>query len=301
MSVHQANIYWLASYPKSGNTWVRAFLTALQSDISNDILDINALGANGLVAARAWLDDMAGFDTDELGPAEMDRLRAELTQWLSDTSVRPLYLKIHDRYRLLENHKPLVPATATKGVLYILRNPLDIAVSMAYQYSMSFDKSIQMLNSNSSGLNLKCNVHEIYTQQLIGNWSSHVRSWQSSGFNNLLLLRYEDLIVRPKEQFSIAASYLGLEVNESAILRAIDATKFDQLQALEENDGFAERVPEQHAFFRKGCVGNWQHELSSAQVQIIIDTHYEVMKAQGYLTDDGQPKDCIVDCNNPVR
>ncbi len=298
MSIEQANIYWLASYPKSGNTWVRAFLTALQSDISNDILDINALGSTGMLSARAWLDDLAGFDTSDLTPAELDQLRAELTQWLSNTASRPLHIKTHDRYRILKNRKPLIPATATKGVLYILRNPLDIAVSMAYHFSMNFDASIRMLNCESFGLNLQRNVFEIHTQQLLGSWSSHVKSWQTSSLSNVLLIRYEDLIAGPKEQFSLVAKHLGFEASEVAILRAINATTFEQLQALEENDGFNERAPEQHAFFRNGCVGDWQSKLNSAQIQIVIDRHYEVMIEQGYLTDDGQPQDCIVGSND---
>lgn len=64
-------IYWLASYPKSGNAWFRAFLRNLQED-GDAPVDINELQTGSIASARGWLDEVLGFDTAELTPDEVE-------------------------------------------------------------------------------------------------------------------------------------------------------------------------------------------------------------------------------------
>ena len=71
-------IYWLASYPKSGNTWFRTFLRNLIED-GDQPADINDLSTGSIASSRGWLDEVLGFDTAELDPDEVDRLRPEVS------------------------------------------------------------------------------------------------------------------------------------------------------------------------------------------------------------------------------
>ncbi len=75
-----SGIYWLASYPKSGNTWLRSFLSNLQQD-GDAPADINELATGTIASARDWLDEALGFDSADLSADEIDRLRPAVYRW----------------------------------------------------------------------------------------------------------------------------------------------------------------------------------------------------------------------------
>lgn len=88
-------LYWLASYPKSGNTWVRAFIANL-THTGPGAVDINALDTGAIASSRHWIEATLGFDTTELSHAEIDRLRPAVYRWCARHSTAPAYHKIHE-------------------------------------------------------------------------------------------------------------------------------------------------------------------------------------------------------------
>lgn len=101
-----SDIYWLASYPKSGNTWFRTFLSNLQQN-GDSPADINELDTGNIASSRGWLDNVLGFDTAELNADEIDRLRPFVYQW-SKQNAEIAYHKIHDAYAYTTDGLPLV-------------------------------------------------------------------------------------------------------------------------------------------------------------------------------------------------
>ena len=141
-------IYWLASYPKSGNTWFRAFLQNLQVDGDTPV-DINELKTGAIASARGWIDQVLGFDSADLSHEELDALRPRVYEWSAQGEAYG-YHKAHDAWTYLRNGEPLLSAKATRGVLYLVRNPLDVAISYA--------------NHNSTGINIDlCNQKVVDT------------------------------------------------------------------------------------------------------------------------------------------
>lgn len=280
-------IYWLASYPKSGNTWFRSFLTNLLQD-GDAPADINELNTGNIASARGWLDEVLGFDTAELDPDEVDRLRPIVYRW-SAAHGETEYHKIHDAYWHLEDGEPLVSREATRGALYLLRNPLDVAPSYANHRTRSIDEAIEKMADRTHSLSHSRHGLTTQTRQKMFDWSSHVLSWVDADGLDCRVLRYEDMLADPMTAFAGAAAYLGLPDDPEAIAKAVRFSDFAELKRQEGEKGFRERPPKVGSFFRQGRSGDWRETLSDEQVARIIADHGEVMRRFGYLDANGVP------------
>jgi hypothetical protein len=278
-------IVWLASYPKSGNTWFRAFLTALLNPGISDI-DINNLYQTTIASSRQLFDEMTGVFSADLSPGEIERLRPGVYRQNALESDEVLYHKVHDAYVFLHDGAPLFPPDITKGVLYFIRNPLDVAVSFASHLNAGIDKTIAIMND--PGYTFCHKTDRLYNQlqQRLFTWSAHVKSWVDDSGLPILVIRYEDMKEHPVDTFSRAATFIGINHCISEIETALDRASFARLKQQEEEKGFSEKSAVSPSFFRKGIVGDWKNVLDREQVNRIAQAHREVMERFGYLKDD---------------
>ncbi len=137
-------IIWLASYPKSGNTWLRILLTNYWRN-GDQPASINQLEPTPLASSRILFDDLVGIESANLSHDEIDRFRPAFYLRWANQHPSTTFLKVHDAYRLLPDGRPLLPADATAGAIYLLRNPLDVALSLAAHNGESVDQSIAAL------------------------------------------------------------------------------------------------------------------------------------------------------------
>jgi len=279
-------IYWLASYPKSGNTWFRAFLCNLRAD-QNAPIDINEIETGSIASARGWIDEVLGFDTSDLLADEVERLRPFVYQWCA-TYDEVSYHKIHDAYTFVAEGEPLVSREGTRGALYIVRNPLDVAHSLANHMSCSIDEAIARMGDESFRFSGRAAFFG-QVRQRVGSWSSHVASWTECTDIDCEVIRYEDMLADPFATFSRAAHFLELPSDPDRLHKAIRFASFEELSRQEAAHGFVERPPNASAFFRRGTAGSWTEELTPAQVRRVIDDHGAMMSAHGYLDASGQP------------
>ncbi|WP_295393066.1 sulfotransferase domain-containing protein [uncultured Thiodictyon sp.] len=276
-------IYWLASYPKSGNTWLRAFLRNLQEDGEAPV-DINELRTGNIASARGWLDQVLGFDTAELTPEEVERLRPAVYRWsLQDEGAAIGYHKIHDAYTLTADGEPLVSREATLGALYLIRNPLDVAPSAANHWHCTVEEAIARMGNPRMALAKSRRALPSQVQQCLGTWSEHVRSWVEAPGLRVKIIRFEDMLGAPRPTFTAAAAFLGLPQDAARIDKAIRFSAFGELARQEAQRGFHERPQHTERFFRRGRSGDWRTQLTAGQVERIIDDHAEVMRRFGYL------------------
>lgn len=282
------NIIWLASYPKSGNTWFRVFLSNLIQG-GDQPVDINRLERTPIAGSREVFDEAVGVDAADLSYEEIDRLRPEVYRFLSYEAQEVRYLKIHDAYTYIDDGIPLIPTCATRGVIYVIRNPLDVAISFANHSGISIDKSIERINDESFCFNNQPDrLHKQLRQRLLS-WGGHVRSWTEAEDLDLFLLRYEDMKRNPVATFTGAVQFIGLNKSPSQIKKALEFSHFSQLQRQEQENGFQERTVDCKAFFNKGESGYWKDILSDEQTNKIIMPHKEVMTRFGYLKENGEP------------
>lgn len=282
-----SGIYWLASYPKSGNTWFRTFLHNLRND-SERPADINDLDSDPIASARSWLDEVLGFDTAELAADEVERLRPMVYRWAAQ-AAEPGYHKTHDAYTLTGEGLPLMGGAAVRGAVYLLRNPLDVAPSAAHHWNCSIDEAIDRMADPQTALSRA--TRRLYTQvrQRLLSWSGHVRSWTEAPGLELLVLRYEDLLTEPEVHFGTAARFLRLPDDPARIARAVRHSRFEELSRQEADGHFRERPAKTARFFRSGRSGSWRDTLSAAQVRRIVQDHGALMQRHGYLDAQGQP------------
>lgn len=280
-------IYWLASYPKSGNTWFRTFLQNYIEDGAAPV-DINELATGQIANNRDWLDEVLGFDTAELSQDEIERLRPEVYRWSRQGDEIGRH-KIHDAYSLTADGEPLVSREGTRGALYIIRNPLDVAPSYANHMRMTIDKAIEQMGYRHNMQFYR--TDQLYTQVrlILGSWSDHVLSWVEAPGLNRLVIRYEDMQQDPERTFGAAARFLELPEDAERLRKAIRFSAFDVVKAQEQQGVFKERPPGVESFFREGRSGGWRESLTAAQVARIIADHGAAMRRFGYLDEDGVP------------
>ena len=282
-----SGIIWLASYPKSGNTWFRIFLTNLLRNSASPA-NINELEYSPIASAREIFDQNVSFEASDLSADEIDRLRPELYCHLAENLREPLFMKIHDAYTLVTGDQPLIPAAATGSALYFIRNPLDVAVSFAHHNGADYDTAIaNMADSTFTFCGKPKQLHNQLRQKLL-TWSDHVLTWADAAPFPVCPVRYEDMKTQPLETFSRAVHFAGLPHNEEQIKKALAFSKFEVVQQQEESEGFQEKNAASKRFFRKGESGSWREELSEAQVLRIVADHREVMQRFGYLDERGE-------------
>jgi aryl sulfotransferase len=274
-----AGIWWLASYPKSGNTWLRAMLATL---ISRRPVDINAMGFLGPICSnRFLLDDTLGIDSADLSPEQEIDLRPRAYEIWAAEAERPLYCKVHDAYHPTPAGESLFPASATRGAVYVVRDPRAVAVSFAYHMGRPVEAAIaRMLDPGASFSDSTRRLTGQLHQPLL-RWSDHVESWLAAPFP-LYLLRYEDMWTDPISAFTSVAAFLDLPCDPATIAAGVEATTFSRLQAQEHEAGFFEKPRGAGAFFREGSIDGWRRVLTAEQAGRIVAAHGIVMRRLGY-------------------
>jgi hypothetical protein len=284
------NIVWIASYPKSGNTWFRAFIANLVSE-SGAPAHINSLPAdNG--NSRALFDAVTGVDSANLFPEEVDRLRPGFYEKISASPRPPHFLKIHGAYQHLPDGQAVFPPEATRCAIYIARNPLDVATSFSHFLHDDLDQVIAGMNEDEYVFNLeKSNITNALSLKY-SSWSGNVLSWLDAPSDmKVHLMRYEDMLRAPAETFGKAVRAIGLDKSEDEIRRAIALSSFDTLKEMELKDGFREKPPQANAFFREGKSGSWKASLNRGQISALVEKHQAVMRRLGYLDAQGNVVD----------
>jgi hypothetical protein len=276
---------WLASYPKSGNTWLRFFLSHL-TETEWDPEDLNSLRITN-AASRNVFDRVAGIEASDLTHAQIDLLRPRIYEQVAAGFDRHHFLKTHDAWTHNAAGEPILSTAAS--AVYLVRNPLDVAVSFAHHQGIDVESVVRSMQDPAYML---CGQQALLPSMIptrLLSWEGHVRSWLDDASVPVLMVRYEDMLARPLESFSKIVEFSGLEYGQAEIEAALAACTFQRLQEREKKTGFRERLPGSASFFRKGVAGSWREALTAAQVQQLITAHGGVMRRLGYLDAEDHP------------
>ena len=272
--------YWLASYPKSGSTWLTLALRSVYGGgqpvefASENILFPQA-------ASREVFDQTLGIESSDLTSEEDECLRPRLYETLGRQATEPMIRRVHSAFVRTTAGEYLFPRELTLGVVYVVRDPRDVAVSYAHYIDSTIDRAIQEMRNPGAAIGAGPGALTPLLRQRLLTWSDHVESWLDAQLP-LLLLRYEDMLGRPAEMLSSAASFLGWNSDPQVISAAVETTRFDRLQAQEKAHGFESRPHRSSSFFRRGIAGGWVDSLSENQVLDIERDHGCVMTRLGY-------------------
>jgi aryl sulfotransferase len=277
-----AGIVWLASFPKSGNTWFRIFLANLAAgdDGPADINDLD--GRSGIASSRVEFEAATLLDSALMSHDDIDRLRPAVYAFSAAAKRQDQHwIKVHDAYCLNADAEPVMGRVALAAV-YLVRDPRDVAVSLAHHNNTTIDAAIELMNAPDGALcrGRKGPAPQL-RQKLLG-WSGHAASWLDQTDTPVHLVRYEDLRADPAGAFAAALAFARRPATQEAICRAIRHSDFSELQRQEGEKGFAERMSRTAPFFRAGQVGGWCEALTQSQVERIAAVHAPMMRRLGY-------------------
>ncbi|MFO8233806.1 MAG: sulfotransferase domain-containing protein [Bacteroidales bacterium] len=287
MEREEKNIVWLASYPKSGNTWFRVFLSNLLNE-SDAPVHINELKESSIASARKPFDEITGLPSADLTHEEIDMLRPEVYKFLAAEAEEIIYKKVHDAFIQLPDSRYMFPPEVSRAVVYFVRNPFDVAVSFAHHSARKPKDMVEVINN--PGYAFCSKRTKLYNQlrQQLGDWSFHVKSWTEQKQIPVLILQYEAMKHNPFENFKRATEFLGLKKSGEEIREAVENSRLDILQEQEKENGFKEKMIKAESFFRKGVVGEWIKVFSRQEVEKITIQHREMLRNFGYLTDKNE-------------
>lgn len=278
----QKGLIWLASYPKSGNTWTRTFLHNLLGVMRGEAgagWDINQLNEFSTAAQGIRLfEEIIGKPWTECSKDEIAKCRAEVQARVYERSDGLAFVKTHNALMADRGH-PTVNLSITSGAVYVVRNPLDVAISYAHHLSAPIDRAIQIMGRVA----YETGGSERQSYELMGSWSEHVVSWSARPHRAIHVMRYEDMLAKPVETFGALARFLLLLPSKEELGRAIAMSSFEALRGQEDEKGFREKPEKAERFFRVGKAEQWREQLSQAQVKRILRDHGKVMERFGYV------------------
>ena len=251
-------IIWLASYPKSGNTWVRVFLNSLFYTKNNDS-DINNLTI-GQFPNRKHFENITK-NIDDINEFSKNCINAQLKLNLSNETR---FLKTHHAYWQNEKYK-FTDVQTTLGVIYIVRDPRNVITSLKNHFNFdNYNEALKFLLDDRKVIGIKNSKREADLPHIISSWKNHFNSWKKMS-KNYLLIKYENLINSPETEFQKITNYLEKLLNKKfekkKFLDAIEKSNFDNLKKKEKANGFIEApisLSQSNLFFNMGPKNDWR-------------------------------------------
>jgi aryl sulfotransferase len=192
------------------------------------------------------------------------------------------WIKAHDAYALNADGEPLLGRGVARAAVYLVRDPRDVAISLAFHNSTTVDAAIELMNAPDGAL---CGGRKGLPPQLrqkLTGWSGHVASWLDQTDTPVHLVRYEDMRAEPVVAFAAALAFAGRTATAEEVERAVRHADFDELRRQENEKGFGERMSRAAPFFRSGQAGAWRQDLAPDQVARIEAAHAPMMERLGY-------------------
>ena len=285
-------IIWLASYPKSGNTWLRFFIISLLLKENNEV-------------NLKHLEGIKQFPTNyhyknfNISKSNLGNLNEISKHWIdaqrvinSDNKIR--FFKTHNALIKLDNNI-FTNEENTLGTIHIVRDPRNVLTSVNNHFHHnSIEESKEFIFDERKGIFNKSKIEQdnIFTlPQVIGSWRTHYNSWKLIK-KNYLLVKYEDLIEKPELEFKRIAGYLEplvkLKFTDEDVARAVKLSSFDRLKKIEEKEGFVESVKnietgKKETFFNLGPNNDWKKNLDKNVTKEINEKFEIEMRELGYL------------------
>ena len=285
-------IIWLASYPKSGNTWIRFYIISLLVGKQKN-LNLNHLRAIMNYPHSTQFEGLVSdlFDLDEIAK-----------NWITSQNKinSNKNLRFFKTHNMLGKYKgfPFTNSENTLGTIHVVRDPRNVVTSVKNHYSLSnYEEATKFIFKENQVLALSDRQKDLYIKskkfpltQFVGSWKTHYLSWKNMK-KNYLLVKYEDLIKNKNGEFTKIANFLSnltkINFDEDQIKTAIDLSSFEKLEEMEKEHGFAESTSDKdgnkNKFFYLGPKNKWQNILDKNICDDIENEFKNEMKELGYL------------------
>ena len=255
-------IIWIASYPKSGNTWVRSIISSyFFSETGN--FDFSLLKNISLYPSPKY------FKNKINNPGEVSYFWEESQKNIIQKQ-KEIFLKTHNALVAI-NNKNFTSEKTTLGAIYIVRDPRNILSSLKNHYDFKdYNETLEFMKNKKKYIWDIRRKNDFSGFQFLGSWPDHYKSWTQNKNIKTLLVKYEDL-----EKDCYLTSHKLIEfilllkgqknmVDENKLFKSIETTKFDVLRKKELASGFDESIiinDKKKSFFFQGPENKWQKNL----------------------------------------
>jgi len=292
-------IIWLASYPKSGNTWVRTIVNQI---IFNDIKSKNEIFEN-LSRIRRYpsKNDIIGLPQIPNSNSLTKEQKKEVIDFtVKNWEKSQEKINQNNKTNILKTHNLLCKLNLdgkdysfanlknTIGVIHVVRDPRNIITSVKNHFSLSTEEeSVEMLSDKYNWTGFANNE----APQLLSSWGNHYNSWKKFP-KNYLLIRYEDLVLNIKKEIlriiNYLSNYFEYKISETIITEIEKNTSFENFKELEKKGKFSENsineiTGEKKIFFNLGPDNDWKKILKKENSNKIEKLFANEMKELGYL------------------
>ena len=252
-------IIWIASYPKSGNTWLRSFISSYyfskKGKFSFELL-MNVLQFPSVKFTKKNLNSELEASNNWIYNQK---------QFFSGENIH--FIKTHNSLNQYKGNS-FTTNNLSLGAIYIVRDPRNLITSMTHHYSLSYEQAYKKLIDENASLLEKSREGDYSNFSFLGSWSSHFRSWKNSKDFKTLFIKYEDLENNKYDTFKKIVQFINSlkqdksSLNEKKFLNSINSTNFTNLRNKEDIEGFEEgvnsKLGERKRFFNLGFNNRWQ-------------------------------------------
>ena len=291
-------ILWLASYPKSGNTWVRTIIGQI---ISQNFDEKKVFQTAKQIRLYPSKIDFLELDDDfkyKKFPKEKKKIIFDKT--VVNWEISQNKINLNNKINIFKTHNMLCKLEVGKkfysftnlenslGVIHVVRDPRNITTSLKNHFSFdSEDKILEFITNENQTLG----IEENEVPQLLSSWKSHYNSWKRFPKNNILI-KYEDLVLNPQKEIKRLIEFLKqffkIILSDNHIDEIIKNSSFKNLENLEKKGLFNEnaidnKTGELKKFFNLGEKNNWKNLLTRDVSNNIEQNFYSELKELGYL------------------
>ena len=276
-------IIWVSSYPKSGNTWVRTFISTYYLSKTDKF-------------NFSMLKNIRQFPHEKFFDKKISDIKSAINNWDSaqiniNQKNKLIFLKTHAALVKINN----ISFTSNKhtlGAIYIIRDPRNVVTSLSNHYQLTFDESLKFMTNKKKFLLKKNDPSNFGNFTFLNSWSEHYKSWLYTKQFNLLFIKYEDLENDTFNTFKKIVKFLNKimkkkeKIDTKRLIKIIDAVSFETLKKKENDEGLPESVVNNEKqkinFFYLGKENKWQNLLSPKQINTTNNIFNDDLKKLGY-------------------
>lgn len=273
---------WVVSYPKSGNTWLRAMIHRYIEQVGD--------------APPHQMNDTNKYWYQVVSPKPMHMLEDEDSLWLRPAAMahmRAIYSEAETEKpcSIIKSHHfsgeyrgvPLFSPLWVQRAVYITRDPRDVLPSLAHHTGQDLEETAKMMADSEAQLSDESDPS--YIPQMMNSWSTNVWSWLRQGRFPTLVTSYEDLQEDTERELKRVLEHFDVDPDEDAVKEAVEFCRFEKMKARAEEgeEEFDIKTDNQDTFFRRGEAGSYKDEVPLHLQKQIIQDHQKVMRLTGYL------------------
>ena len=275
-------IFWIASYPKSGNTWLRALISSYYYS-EDGKFDEKIISKIGQFPEKRHF---TSFDYDQNVVTDTARFWLKAQEKINlDKKLN--FFKTHNAFGSV-NNSLFTDAKNSIGALYVVRDPRNVITSLKNHYELNNDQALKwMQNENNYIYDVHRFKQDGYSDfQFISSWITNYKSWKVQKKIPIKIIKYEELLGETFIVFKDVIEFINKtsgnneKINKDKLKNAVNSTLFDKLKSSEEKNGFSEAITSKKSnkkipFFYLGPKNDWRKILDDELKNKLNDIYKE--------------------------